>query len=104
MGNRLFAFLHCSRCAVRRIRSRSSDARLIPFDDELSQRTIWLAFIPVLAFTFVALARVLPLYIVSTPCTGTLHRTRRTAMERLQDLFPTTLKAPQNREHQRPTS
>lgn len=50
--------------------SAAGDARLFPSDDELSQRTIWLAFLLVLAFTFVGLVVALPLYMVSTPCTG----------------------------------
>lgn len=50
--------------------SPAGDARLFPSDDELIQRTIWLAFILVLGFTAIALVVALPLYMVSTPCTG----------------------------------
>lgn len=50
--------------------SPAGDARLFPSDDELSQRTIWTALMLVLTFTVVGLAGALPLYMVSTPCTG----------------------------------
>ena len=50
--------------------SPAGDARLFPSDVELSQRTIWLAFMLVLGFTAIGLVVALPLYMVSTPCTG----------------------------------
>jgi calcium permeable stress-gated cation channel len=50
--------------------SDAVDARLFPSDDELSQRTIWIAFLLVLGWTFVGLASAIPLYTVGMPCTG----------------------------------
>jgi hypothetical protein len=78
LGNGFFAFLHPPVPIVPGMPtdvsdlgdSAAGDARLFPSDDELSQRTIWLAFMLVLAFTCVGLVLALPLYTVSTPCTG----------------------------------
>jgi hypothetical protein len=50
--------------------SAARDAQLFPSDDELTQRSIWTAFVLVSGFAIVGLAGALPLYIVRTPCTG----------------------------------
>lgn len=78
LGNGFFAFLHPPVPIVPEMPtdvsdfgdSAAGDAHLFPSDDELSQRTIWLAFTLVFAFTCVGLVLALPLYTVSTPCTG----------------------------------
>lgn len=78
LGNGFFSFLHPPVPLVPAVPkdvsdhgdSAASDARLFPSDDELSQRTIWTALMLVLTFTVVGLAGAIPLYVVSTPCTG----------------------------------
>jgi hypothetical protein len=78
LANGFFAFLHPPVPVVPDLPtdvsdlgdSAAGDARLFPSDDELSQRIIRLALILVFAFTFVGLIGALPLYMVSTPCTG----------------------------------
>ncbi|KAH8835622.1 hypothetical protein DL96DRAFT_1454607 [Flagelloscypha sp. PMI_526] len=52
--------------------SAEKDAELFPGDEQLTQRTVWTAFLIVLAFTVVALAGALPLYMVSVPCQSEL--------------------------------
>jgi calcium permeable stress-gated cation channel len=49
-------------------RSAARDAQLFPSDEELSQRTIWIALLICLGWSVLALGGALPLYIVSTPC------------------------------------
>ncbi|CAL1693980.1 unnamed protein product [Somion occarium] len=49
-------------------RSPTTDAELFPSDEALSQRTLWVCFVVVLGWTILALAGLLPLYMVSTPC------------------------------------
>ncbi|KAF8587371.1 hypothetical protein K439DRAFT_1630859 [Ramaria rubella] len=44
------------------------DAMLFPSDEELAQRTIWHAFLLVLAWSVIGLGGALPLYLVDTPC------------------------------------
>lgn len=48
--------------------SSEKDAELFPSDDQLTQRTIWVAFLIALGWSVVALAGALPLYMVNTPC------------------------------------
>jgi len=48
--------------------SPREDARLFPTDEELGQRTLWIAFLISLGWTVLGLAGALPLYMVSTPC------------------------------------
>jgi hypothetical protein len=49
-------------------RSPARDAELFPSDEQLSQRTLWDAFIIVLGLAILGLCGALPLYLVSTPC------------------------------------
>ena len=48
--------------------SPATDARLFPSDEELSQRTLWIAFLIALGWTVLGLGTALPLYLVNTPC------------------------------------
>ncbi|KAG8969202.1 hypothetical protein FRB90_010757, partial [Tulasnella sp. 427] len=48
--------------------SAAGDARLFPSDEELTQRTLWVAFLIALGWTILGLAGALPLYMSSTPC------------------------------------
>lgn len=43
-------------------------AQLFASDEQLAQRTLWVVFLICLAWSFLALAVVLPLYLVQTPC------------------------------------
>ena len=45
-----------------------ADAALFPSDEELAQRTLWHAFLLVLAWSVVGVVGALPLYLVATPC------------------------------------
>jgi len=49
-------------------RSDATDAKLFPSDEQLSQRTLWLATLIALAWSVLALGGALPLYLVNTPC------------------------------------
>ncbi|KAK7680543.1 hypothetical protein QCA50_016324 [Cerrena zonata] len=49
-------------------RSPAVDAELFPSDEQLSQRTLWVCFLVVLGWSVLALAGLLPLYMVDTPC------------------------------------
>lgn len=49
-------------------RNATRDAELFPSDEQLSQRTLWVAFLIVLGWTVLALAGALPLYLIDTPC------------------------------------
>jgi hypothetical protein len=49
-------------------RSPSTDAELFPSDEQLSQRTLWLAFLIVAGWSILALGGALPLYLVDTTC------------------------------------
>ncbi|KAF9556409.1 hypothetical protein CPC08DRAFT_778388 [Agrocybe pediades] len=53
-------------------RSPVEDAKLFPSDEELSQRTLWVALLIVLGWSFLGLAGALPIYLVNTPCNGEL--------------------------------
>lgn len=48
--------------------SAAVDAELFPSDEQLSQRTLWICFLVVLGWSILALAGLLPLYMVETPC------------------------------------
>jgi hypothetical protein len=49
-------------------RSNSNDALLFPSDEQISQRTLWIALLVIAGWSFLALAGALPLYLVSTTC------------------------------------
>ncbi|PCH34029.1 hypothetical protein WOLCODRAFT_113020 [Wolfiporia cocos MD-104 SS10] len=49
-------------------RSPARNAQLFPSDEELSQRTLWASILVVSGWSFLGLAGLLPLYMVSTPC------------------------------------
>lgn len=49
-------------------RSAAIDAELFPSDEQLSQRTLWVALIIALGWSVLALGGALPLYLVNTPC------------------------------------
>ncbi|TFK56751.1 hypothetical protein OE88DRAFT_1650202 [Heliocybe sulcata] len=49
-------------------RSPTKDAELFPSDEQLSQRTLWMALLIVLGWSIVGVAGALPLYLVSTSC------------------------------------
>jgi hypothetical protein len=49
-------------------RNAAHDAELFPSDEQLSQRTLWVAFLIVLGWSVLALAGALPLYLINTPC------------------------------------
>ncbi|KAF8910016.1 hypothetical protein CPB84DRAFT_1764373 [Gymnopilus junonius] len=49
-------------------RSAVQDAKLFPSDEELSQRSLWVALLIALGWSVLALAGALPLYLVNTPC------------------------------------
>ncbi|KAG8981245.1 hypothetical protein FRC05_004147 [Tulasnella sp. 425] len=76
LGSGLFAFCHPPVPLVPSLPSDTSnlgqsaagDARLFPSDEELTQRTLWVAFLIALGWTILGLAGALPLYISSTPC------------------------------------
>jgi len=53
-------------------RSPSTDARLFPSDEELSQRSLWLALLVVLVWSVLGLAGGLPLYLIDLPCNSQL--------------------------------
>lgn len=46
----------------------AGDAKLFPSDEELSQRTLWVAFLIALGWTVLGLLVGLPIYLASTPC------------------------------------
>lgn len=48
--------------------SAAADAELFPSDEQLGQRTLWVCFLVVLGWSVLALAGLLPLYMVETPC------------------------------------
>lgn len=49
-------------------KSVDTDAELFPSDELLMQRTLWVCFLIVLGWSILALAGLLPLYMVSMPC------------------------------------
>ncbi|EPQ60336.1 hypothetical protein GLOTRDRAFT_52392 [Gloeophyllum trabeum ATCC 11539] len=69
-------------------RSPVKDAELFPSDEQLSQRTLWMAFLVVLGWSVVGLAGALPLYLVSTSCMANSapHATYIGVYSVLQDL------------------
>ena len=69
-------------------KSPANDAVLFPSDEQLNQRTLWIAFVLVLGWTILGLAGALPLYLVATPCLAHLPPTARYtgALSTLQDL------------------
>ncbi|KAF8334005.1 uncharacterized protein EI90DRAFT_3050622 [Cantharellus anzutake] len=81
LGNGLFSFLHPPVPMIPSLPSDVSnlgdspagDALLFPSDDELIQRTIWVAFLLVLGWTFVGLSASIPLYLVKMPCFGNTY-------------------------------
>ncbi|KIO34386.1 hypothetical protein M407DRAFT_16914, partial [Tulasnella calospora MUT 4182] len=96
LGRGLFAFLHPHVPLVPSLPSDTStlgesaagDARLFPSDEELTQRTLWVAFLIALGWTILGLAGALPLYISSTPClaNSTPTLTQGSAYSTLADL------------------
>ena len=53
-------------------RSPPLDAELFPSDEQLSQRTLWVALLIALGWSVLALGGALPLYLVNTPCNSDL--------------------------------
>lgn len=53
-------------------RTIAQDAELFPSDEQLSQRTLWLALMIALGWSVLALGGALPLYLVNTPCNAQL--------------------------------
>ncbi|KAF9535881.1 hypothetical protein CPB83DRAFT_40825 [Crepidotus variabilis] len=53
-------------------RSSAQDAELFPSDEQLSQRTLWVALMIALGWSILALGGALPLYLVNTPCNSQL--------------------------------
>jgi hypothetical protein len=53
-------------------RSNAHDAELFPSDEQLSQRTLWVALLIALGWSILALCGALPLYLVDTPCNSDL--------------------------------
>ncbi|TFK26704.1 hypothetical protein FA15DRAFT_754865 [Coprinopsis marcescibilis] len=53
-------------------RSKATDARLFPSDEQLTQRALVVALLIALGWSVLALAGALPLYIIGTPCSGEL--------------------------------
>ena len=49
-------------------RNAEIDAELFPSDEQLSQRTLWVALLIALGWSVLALGGALPLYLVNTPC------------------------------------
>jgi calcium permeable stress-gated cation channel len=49
----------------------SDPAQLFASDEQLAQRTLWIVFLICLAWSFIALAIALPIYLVQTPCLPT---------------------------------
>ncbi|KDQ63154.1 hypothetical protein JAAARDRAFT_147164 [Jaapia argillacea MUCL 33604] len=76
LGNRFWAFLFPHVPLVPSVpkdvsdagRSPVTDAQLFPSDEQLSQRTLWIAFLIVFGWMIIGLAGALPLYMVNTPC------------------------------------
>lgn len=73
LSNSLWAFLFPSVPFVPHIPSEAvvANARSdkdLPHEGQLSQRVLWICFIIVAGWSLVALAGVLPLYLVNTPC------------------------------------
>ncbi|KAJ7446697.1 hypothetical protein FB451DRAFT_1291217 [Mycena latifolia] len=76
LSSSLFAFLHPPVPLIPPVpsdvsnmgRSPSEDAALFPADEQLSQRSIWIAFLIALGWALLGLAGALPLYMVSMPC------------------------------------
>lgn len=56
-------------------RNIARDAELFPSDEQLSQRTLWVAFLIALGWSVLALCGALPLYLVNTPCNSDLPNT-----------------------------
>jgi hypothetical protein len=69
-------------------RSPQEDVHLFPSDEQLSQRTLWVALLLVLGWSILGLAGALPLYLVSTPCLAHMPSTTQYtgAYSTLQDL------------------
>ena len=53
-------------------RNVARDAELFPSDEQLSQRTLWVAFLIALGWSVLALCGALPLYLVNSPCNSDL--------------------------------
>ncbi|KAF8321602.1 hypothetical protein DL93DRAFT_2072348 [Clavulina sp. PMI_390] len=78
LGSGLLAFLHPPVPLVPAVPkdvsefgdSTARDAQLFPSDDELTQRTIWVAVMLTATYSIIGLAGALPLYMVNTPCIG----------------------------------
>ncbi|EIN13844.1 hypothetical protein PUNSTDRAFT_95208 [Punctularia strigosozonata HHB-11173 SS5] len=76
LGDKLWAFLFPPVPLVPEIepdvsdagRSVARDAALFPSDEQLTQRSLWVAFLIVLGWSILALAGALPLYLVNTNC------------------------------------
>lgn len=76
LGSGFFAFLSPSVPLVPSVptdvsdagRTPRTDAELFPSDEQISQRTLWVAFLIVLGWTILGLAGGLPLYLVTLPC------------------------------------
>jgi hypothetical protein len=49
-------------------RTEAEDAELFPSDQELMQRTLWIAFLVSLGWAMLGLVVALPIYLVTTPC------------------------------------
>ncbi|KXN88932.1 hypothetical protein AN958_06803 [Leucoagaricus sp. SymC.cos] len=69
-------------------RSPSRDAVLFPSDDQLAQRTLWVALSIATGWSVLALGGALPLYLVTTPCNSQLpvHAFFTGGYSTLQDL------------------
>lgn len=53
-------------------RNSARDAQLFPSDEQLSQRTLWVALLIALGWSILALGAALPLYLINTPCNSDL--------------------------------
>ncbi|KAF5352644.1 hypothetical protein D9756_005814 [Leucocoprinus leucothites] len=69
-------------------RSANKDANLFPSDEQLSQRTLWVALRIVLGWSILALGGALPIYLVNMPCNSVLpdHAFFAGGYSTLQDL------------------
>ncbi|KAG9015185.1 hypothetical protein FRB94_004304 [Tulasnella sp. JGI-2019a] len=96
LGSGLFAFLHPPvpfKPSLTNDNPQTGNpvmdaAQAFPSDEQLSQRTLYVAFLITLGWTFLGLAVILPIYLVSTPClaTSTPALTEGTAYSTLSDL------------------
>jgi calcium permeable stress-gated cation channel len=87
-------------------RSVAEDVELFPSDEQLTQRTLWFAFLLALGWTILGLAGALPIYLISTPCLAHLPpRAKYTgALSTLQDLSLLRLLRFWDSEHESVTS